>query len=62
MYHNDFTEPTLEKENTAEMDELSVEDRRFLNLVEEGTKLVDGHCHVPLPLRNLDAESPNYRN
>ena len=48
MYHNDFTEPTLEKENTKEMDGLLVEDKRFLSLVEEGKKLVDGHCHVPL--------------
>ena len=62
MYHNDFTGPTLKKENTAEMDELPVEDRRFLSLVEQETKLVDGHCHVFLPLRNLDAEFPNYRN
>ena len=56
MYHNDFTEPTLEKGNTTEMNGLLVEDKRFLSLVEEETKLVDGHYHVPLPLKNPDAE------
>ena len=33
MYQNEFTEPTLEKGNTTEMDGLSVEDKRFLTLV-----------------------------
>ena len=55
MYHNGFTEPTLEKGNTTEMDGLSVEDKMFLSLVKEGTKLVDGHYHVLLPLRNTNA-------
>ena len=36
MYHNDFIEPTLEKENTIETDGLSVEGKRYyLSLVEE---------------------------
>ena len=61
MYQNEFTEPTLEKGNTTELDGLSVEDKRFLTLVEERTKLVDGHYHVPLQLRNPDAEFPNSR-
>ena len=61
MYHNDFTEPTLEKGNTTEMYRLLVEDKRFLSLVQEGTKLVDGHYHVPLPLRNPNAEFQNNR-
>ena len=56
MYHNDFTEPTLEKGNITEMNGLLVEDKRFLSLAEEETKLVDGHYHVPLPLKNPDAE------
>ena len=61
MYQNDFTEPTLENGNTTEMDGLSMEDKRFLSLVEKRTKLVDGHYHVPLPLRNPDVEFPNNR-
>ena len=61
MYHNDFTEPTLEKGNTTEIDALTVEDKRFLSLVEEGKMLVDGHYHVPLPLRNPYAELLNNR-
>ena len=50
MYHDDFTEPTLEKGDTRKMDGLSVEDKRGLSLVEGGTKLVDGHYYVLLPL------------
>ena len=56
MYQNNFTEPTLKKGNTTEMEGLSVEDKSFLSLVEEGTKLVDGHYHVTLPLRNPDVD------
>ena len=41
------------------MNGLSLEDKRFLYLVEEGINLADGHYHVPLPLRNPDAEFPN---
>ena len=58
-YHNDFTESTLKKGNTTEMDGLSVEGKRFLSLVEEGTELVDGHYHEPLPLRNPYPQFPN---
>lgn len=61
MHQNDFTKPTVEKESTSKMDGLSVEDKKFLSLMEDGTKLVDGHYHVPLQLRNPDAEFPNSR-
>ena len=60
-YHNDFTESTLEKGNTTKMDGLSVEDKRFLSLVQEGTKLIDDHYRVLLLLRNPDAAFPNNR-
>ena len=61
MHQNDFTKPTVEKESTSKMDGLSVEDKKFLSLMEDGTKLVDGHYHVPLLSRNPDVEFPNNR-
>ena len=55
MYQQDFNEPGGEKEG------LSVEDRRFLQIMEENITEVGGHYQLPLPLRNQDLQLPNNR-
>ena len=56
MYHNDLTKPTLEKGRNTEMYGLSVSDKRFISLVEDGT-----NYHKLLPLRNpgLNFQNPS---
>ena len=33
---------------------MSIEDKRFLKLMDEKVKFFDGHCVLPLPLKNPD--------
>lgn len=56
MYNADFTESKVEcfKENSPNEENVSVEDKRFMKLVNEETKLVEGHYQVPLPFRRKD--------
>ena len=37
----------------------SQEDERFLQILEEGAKLVNGHYEIPLPFRRVDIQLPN---
>ena len=55
MYLQDFNETRGEKEG------LSVEDRRFLKIMEESVTEVDGRYQLPLPLRNQNLRLPNNR-
>ena len=55
MYQQDFNEPHGEKEG------LSVEDRRFLKIMEENITETNGHYQLPLPVRNPDLKLPNNR-
>ena len=55
MYQQDFNDANGEKEG------LSVEDRRFLQIMKDGVVKVDGHYQLPLPLRNKDVNLPNNR-
>ena len=50
MYQADFSEPQpRNKEWVLDAEEVSVEDKKILKLVNHETKFVDGHYHVPLP-------------
>ena len=37
----------------------SQEDKKFLQILEEGAKIVDGHYKIPLAFRRVDAQLPN---
>ena len=37
----------------------SQEDKRFLQILEEGAKLVSGHQEIPLPFRRVVVQLPN---
>ena len=59
IYNHDFTEAQhMVNKETAGM---SQEDKKFLSIVENGTKLVNGHYEIPLPFRNQDVNLPNNR-
>ena len=47
IYNHDFTES--HHMANKEMVEVSQEDKRFLQIMEEDAKLVDGHYEFPLP-------------
>ena len=55
MYAHDFNEKNSEKKAT------SVEDEKFLRIMESEGKLIDNHYHLPLPLRNKKPNLPNNR-
>ena len=42
-----------------EMVGASQEDKRFLQILEEGAKLVNGHYEIPLPFKRVDVQLPN---
>ena len=56
IYNDDFTESyhMANKEVGT-----SQEDERFLQILEEGAKLVNGHYEIPLPFRRVDIQLPN---
>ena len=53
MYQQDFNEPGGEREG------LSVEDRRFLQIMDQNAIKKDGHYQLPLPLRDPNLLLPN---
>ena len=55
MYQEDFNEVDGEKEG------LSVEDRRFIQIMQDGVTKKNGHYQLPLPLRSKDLRLPNNR-
>ena len=57
IYNHDFTE-SYHMAN-KEMVGASQEDKRFLQISEEGAKLVNGHYEIPLPFRRVDVQLPN---
>ena len=40
---------------------ISIEDKKFLNVMKENTALVNGHYQIPLPLKDPDVKFPNNR-
>ncbi|KAK3737845.1 hypothetical protein QZH41_004783 [Actinostola sp. cb2023] len=58
MFEMDFHEKTETKGTLS----LSVEDRKFIDIVKKGIhKREDGHYEMPLPLRSQNVELPNNR-
>ena len=57
IYNHDFTEShhMANKEMIGE----SQEDKKFLQILEEGAKLVSGHQEIPLPFRRVSVQLPN---
>ena len=59
MFERDFPETTGQKNSPT----LSVEDRKFLDILGKGIhQKTDGHYEMPLPLRFEDVELPNNRS
>ena len=59
MFQLDFHERSADVNPTS----LSVEDRRFVKIMEEGIhKTSDGHYEMPLPLKSQNVELPNNRS
>ncbi|XP_057290844.1 uncharacterized protein LOC130613498 [Hydractinia symbiolongicarpus] len=63
MYLHDFTEPKLAdlKVNEPDSEEISFEDRKFMQLMKKETKYEDGHYILPLPLNDPEIILPNNR-
>ena len=65
LYENDFVETQLERSQNKMAiyyDNLSKNDRSFLNLMNEKAKLVDGHYVLPLPFKDANAVLPKDAN
>ena len=62
MYNTDFSETRLEGVGTgsANLEEFSYEDKKFLEMMDESTKKVDRCYQLPLPLKN-HGKFPNNR-
>ena len=56
-----FNQDFCDRHVFGEEKDLSVEDRRFMKMVESQTVLRDGHYEVCLPLRNASSPMPNNR-
>ena len=56
---HEFTESqhNLNREN----DRMSQEDLKFMQVLDNGTRLIDGHYEIPLPLLDDDVRFPNDR-
>lgn len=54
LYNEDFND--TEDQN---LKGLSVEDKKWLNIVEKGAKLIDGHYQIPLPFKSDVPQFPN---
>ena len=57
IYNQDFTES--QHNANKEMVGTSQKDKRFLRILEEGAKLVDGHYEILLPFGRVDVQLPN---
>ncbi|XP_072014570.1 uncharacterized protein [Amphiura filiformis] len=54
LYNHDFNERTIE-----DRPQKSVEDKRFMDMVEKSIQLKDGHYQIKLPLSNQEIKFPN---
>ena len=61
MYSNVFNEhdATVADSITCSVDETSIEDKKFVDIVEKNTSKKDYHYVVPLPLRDGRLVMPN---
>jgi len=65
MYKNDFSDLKGVLENNLtdiSGSDVSVENRKFSEIVENGTYKINNHYVVPLPFRDKDLEMPNNRS
>ena len=64
MYRNDFNEPdiTVADGVSGSLDELSFEDKRYLDIVDNRTTKKDSHYAVPLPFRDDKLVMPNNKD
>ena len=63
IYLHEYTEPQLKDRISLSgfKNGVSVEDQKFLKVMKENTVLVNGHCQIPLPLKDLDLKLTNNR-
>ena len=64
MHNNDFNDTSTTKLNNGvikDVEEVSSEDRQFLQTVEEKTTMASEHCVVPLPFLNENLEMTKNR-
>ena len=57
--HDNEVPDMLKKMANKEMAGASQEDKRFCQILEKSTKLVDGHCKITLSFRRVDVQLPN---
>ena len=57
IYNHDFTES--HHMANKKVIGASQKDKRFLQILEESAKLVNGHHEIPLPFRRIDVQLPN---
>ena len=64
MYYSDFCECNhFQMTSTlGNIEDISREDREFLDILETGTRKDGAHYEVPLPFRNIGIQLPNNRN
>ena len=64
LYITDFNKPCLQDADpvTKGPKEISCEDKRFLEIMQNDTSKVEKHHQLPLSLRNGNMSLPNNRN
>ena len=64
LYHNKFSEERHIPINSilGNIDEISKEDKRFIDILQSGTTKNGSHYEVPLPFRDKEFQLPNNRN
>ena len=55
MYNKEFAEVSFTGSKKKEM---SQQDMKFMEILDEGTKLKDGHYQIPLPIKQEDVRLP----
>ena len=59
MYNHEFTE--LQRKLNTEIDGMSPENLNFMQVLDNGTNLIDRHYEIPVPLRDDNVRFPNNR-
>ena len=63
MLHNDFSKvKQLQLNGIGNIEEISREEKKFLKILETGTKKNGNHYQVPLPFKDTDVKLPNNIN
>ena len=61
MFYSDFCECNKLQVN-SNVEDISIKDRKFLDILDTGTKNDGAHYEVPLPFRNTGIQLPENRN